>query len=634
MANYDSKQFAKITGTADDQFGKINDQTANYMNEQHQLAGGFGQEAKDIYGLGSGGLQGYTPEQQSQILGFDTLGGPGLSPEEVQQMAGNPGQIEANASQGVSDLQTGVNQGAVNIANLGQHNAGAIIGAVDPSKFNLSNDYTGAVSGALDQEGGALDSAVNNPNLGLSDQFNSDYNFGPADEQRVVTQAGTSIGNRYAATADQVNRAAAASGTTSPLALAASMNRLNHQSAADQGDAMTAAQIAAKNEALGVTQSKEQMRLGTAQDISSRQMQAGEVMGAARTGAANTGEQLRLSGQGQAQQLGLTAQEQAANQVMNSAQYGQTQQQQAEEYGLNTNISAQQASDKAATDRAAAIATNRQGANKTVTDRYKSIADTQQGAQKEYRDYVTAQEAQANQTYLTTQGQQTTAAAGQADATTKSETGAYNSGNQPGVLSKIAGGIGAAAGAAAKTIALADGGTVYGESQEDPAMEAPGATPYGGGQQLDMGPAAAARRGARYGKVFSGIEGAMGPGAAPQSGANGEAQQQGNINSLGAGAGALGAALYNSFAAGGTVHGLPSLPGGTAGYAPDPPPNATQGFRRYSPVGPMNPKIGLQPKPEEMAHHLPSRVRISPRMNVKLPRPTIKHGGGISIGGR
>lgn len=46
-------------------------------------------------------------------------------------------------------------------------------------------------------------------------------------------------------------------------------------------------------------------------------------------------------------------------------------------------------------------------------------------------------------------------------------------------------------------------------------------------------------------------------------------------------------------------------------------------MRRYSPIGPRNPQVTLQPSPQGMAHRLPQREAITPRLNVRVPRPKI-----------
>lgn len=63
--------------------------------------------------------------------------------------------------------------------------------------------------------------------------------------------------------------------------------------------------------------------------------------------------------------------------------------------------------------------------------------------------------------------------------------------------------------------------------------------------------------------------------------------------------------------------------GGEVGIAGTRPQIAEAAMRRYSPIGPRNPQVMLQPNPQGMAHRLPRREAIAPRLNVRLPRPHI-----------
>jgi len=59
-------------------------------------------------------------------------------------------------------------------------------------------------------------------------------------------------------------------------------------------------------------------------------------------------------------------------------------------------------------------------------------------------------------------------------------------------------------------------------------------------------------------------------------------------------------------------------------------------MRRYDPISPSGPKAMFGPKPEEMAHHLPTKLRLGSRLNVRLPRPTskVKGLGGVKAPGK
>lgn len=52
-------------------------------------------------------------------------------------------------------------------------------------------------------------------------------------------------------------------------------------------------------------------------------------------------------------------------------------------------------------------------------------------------------------------------------------------------------------------------------------------------------------------------------------------------------------------------------------------------MRRYAPQQPMLPKAQITPNPEEMAHHLPTKLRLGNRLNVRLPKPSMKGLGGV-----
>lgn len=71
------------------------------------------------------------------------------------------------------------------------------------------------------------------------------------------------------------------------------------------------------------------------------------------------------------------------------------------------------------------------------------------------------------------------------------------------------------------------------------------------------------------------------------------------------------------------------IDGGIPGFEP---PKAESAMRRYSPIGPRNPSAMMTPAPEDMAHRLPNRMTLAPKINVKLPRPKMPGKGAISSG--
>lgn len=72
-----------------------------------------------------------------------------------------------------------------------------------------------------------------------------------------------------------------------------------------------------------------------------------------------------------------------------------------------------------------------------------------------------------------------------------------------------------------------------------------------------------------------------------------------------------------------------SIPGG--GFSGERPVEADQPFHRYAPTGPLNPAVRMQPSPEDMAHRLPTRMKISPKLNVRMPAPKMPGAGRVSM---
>jgi hypothetical protein len=308
-------------------------------------------------GYGQGGVQ-LSPDQQAAIMGsngqgglsgVDSYGQPissqqlqalGLSQAQIAQIQGNPGQVLANTEANVNTLGQNITQGNQNVTGAAGQGMGMITGSVDPRALGLDPTYTSGIAGALGTEGQQLGAATGNRNLNLSDQFNQQYNFSDADKQAMISAAGTQVGNQFQTGMDTMARNAAASGEASPLALAAANTRSNVNSAAQAGDAMTQARIQATQTQLGVEQAKEQMRLGSAQDISSRQMQAAEALGNSTVGALGQEQGYRLQGGIAGQGLNLQAAEQAAGLGYGAAQFGAGQLNQGTEFATNANMGA------------------------------------------------------------------------------------------------------------------------------------------------------------------------------------------------------------------------------------------------------------------------------------------------------
>ena len=133
------------------------------------------------------------------------------------------------------------------------------------------NYQRGEGEAGLDEYGQELGSATSRENLGLSKNFATDYAFTDADGQNMKDIAAQATAGQYRKMGDQARLRAAAQGNTSPAAMAAIEANLGAQGAAEAGDAATRAAMAANQERAKRVQDIEGMRLGSEQDISSRQ---------------------------------------------------------------------------------------------------------------------------------------------------------------------------------------------------------------------------------------------------------------------------------------------------------------------------------------------------------------------------
>lgn len=197
----------------------------------------------------SGQRQAAADSQQDQAL-QQLNQTPGYTDAEAAAIKGDP-----NAARDLTEAGVGKEQSQLD--EYGQNLSGQV--------GNYAN-YTGSgldtlKSGLQDSQKGfsKLDSAVNNPDLAF-DPNGTEKQLTDADVQEMKTAAGTRVGNQYRSAQDQLQRNAAAGGNTSALALAAGRESLDAQSAAQQGDAETSADIAARQAQMQQAQSIEQQR--------------------------------------------------------------------------------------------------------------------------------------------------------------------------------------------------------------------------------------------------------------------------------------------------------------------------------------------------------------------------------------
>jgi len=366
----------------------------------------------------------------------DALNKQFLTSGEQAGIAGDPNAPQAVMQQGTAAEGAQLNAYDANLGgqvdNLGRNVSGQY-GAYGSNLSGQLNNLDTGLAGA--QQGfSKLDTAVNQPGLG---DLSQEKQLSDQDVQNMRTAAGTTVGNMYRTSEDQLQRQAAAAGNTSPLALAAANSRLDAQSASGMGDAELQADIAAKQaqasraneieaQRYGETANTAGMQAGAATTEEAAAQNAAALAGTTGVNAANT---LGAAGIGAAENVGAAG--------INAAnQYGQTAINEASN-SANQNYGAAATAEQEAAQRAAALAGNRQqtqtGVNATTYGQgMQTTQATAAGAQAEANARIAGQGAYrsgvAQQQGLAQQGGQ--AAVGQQQSAYNTRTqGLVGSGN-------------------------------------------------------------------------------------------------------------------------------------------------------------------------------------------------------------
>lgn len=468
-----STDLGDISGTNSRRSMEFLQQGQQLEDQAGQQAAGY---ASDYAGARNAGQQaanqleqtpGYTPGEASQInvdygkyqTGASDLNNRYLTPQEQTAIQGNPNQASTEAN-----LMSGA------IGNTLQ--AGAAAG-------NTAIDQEGQLEGtALTGEQAALGKAVDPSQLGLSSNFTSNYEMTPEQQQDIVTAAGTTVGNQYRSAQSDLERQAAGSGNVSPVALAAAKQNLLNSESAQAGDAMTQARIDASNAAANRLQTEEGMRVGTAQDIASREQQnASTVGGQALQAIESTGQQRQSEADIQ-RQAALQGNEAGGEAAINAAEYGDTN----------------------ASNRAAGLATNRQQTTADIQNtQYQQGVQTgqltSQGAQttgnarrqgqQEYLGYQQGEQQMGETGQEQNQSQQIGAYGAKTGAANQAEniaTTATADTRGQGVGDKASSGLGSMIGG------LEDGGVVGSDlSSDDPMAQPNDPSAYGDPSSADGG---------------------------------------------------------------------------------------------------------------------------------------------------
>jgi hypothetical protein len=303
------------------------------------------------------------------------------------------------------------------------------------------------------------------------------------------------------------------------MGVAAYRARMDQQSAANAGDAMTQARIAASNAAAQREMQGEQLREGgeqnvanlktaTEEELGNQRVAGTEASGKAAQDVMAQNEAMRLDAANKQAGLKTQAGEYLGNSRINTEGQIADRQLGAEEGNQKTGQGLATAADTTASARAGALAANRQattadvqntdyaqkvGSNQATAAGTQTVADKALAGQKENRDYLTGQGTQAQQGAENAQQQQIGAYGTAGQVVNGATSTGVQANGQPGLLQNIAGTAIGALGAI-KPKGLAEGGIVTKPEVHDVGERGPeyvvpvargGGNPYRAGKIVD-----------------------------------------------------------------------------------------------------------------------------------------------------
>jgi len=410
------------------------DQSArDTMNRYQNREGGFLEQ--QLYGPGGyqdilAGRGGYTPEQQGNLLQENLLNqgmaSEGqletqyLTPGEQASMAGSPyaaRDISAGQLQGLHGMLSGSEAAQRNAVDYLE---GRMDTGINATNLGMRPDYYGEIKDIIGDTATGYGEIIDPRYLGLSDEFTNRYQVSDRDLQNIRDAAGRKIGLQTQAQNEALMRGAADYGNTNPMALTAAMNRTKLLGDIGSADAALQAEMAARNLQLGTTQNREQMRLGTEQDIAGRATEGLQHLSGEALANAQLYEQMRQDAERDLSNrfIGIGSEVGQAK-LATERGIGEAQQQLGQ-YGTGLVTGLTQYGESEAARRNAELAANRQDvgyqnigtrwgqrypASEALSSRYGGVYGQQKAEEQEGRGFLGGQQAAAQEGALTSQQQ-------------------------------------------------------------------------------------------------------------------------------------------------------------------------------------------------------------------------------------
>lgn len=369
-----------------------------------------------------------TPEERAAAIGDPHAASAAFDPSILR----NTNETAFNANSGnVSGTRDKLSQGLATMkSEMGD--------AVDPSKLGLSRGYQAGSDAVLNATGDRVWDAATSEGLDMSGEYGRQAGMTDQEVSDTAAMGGQAVGARSRSAIQDLERQAAASGNSNPLAVAAARREFEDQNAVQSADATVNAQLAARDAQRKAATGVEGTRLSSEQYKTGAQIGAGMDLGRFAQGALDTREGMRLGSEqdissrrlGVASQVGQAGRDDARwageRQIQNENDWADRAHD-AGKFDQNAAYSAAAAAEREAADRAMAVATNRQGTNQTnqnnqfnrgyqvnatLSGGAATVADARRQGQQENRNYYQGQQqyqgaqgAQQQQNLLTNRAQ-------------------------------------------------------------------------------------------------------------------------------------------------------------------------------------------------------------------------------------
>jgi hypothetical protein len=270
-------------------------------------------------------------------------------------------------------------------------------GAIDEGQLAVDPNYSGLLDTTLGAGATNVRQTVDPAKLSQSGDFVDRYRMTPGQQQDIVTGAGISAGAGYRAAVGDLERSATAAGMD-PMGVNAAKQRMLRSAAAEGGDAMTQARIAASREAAGREYDIEGNRQQAEQFQANRGSQNELALTDAAMGMQAEKERARVAGARDISDRRMQTAQVAGQEAVDTERAINTQSRQVAQNNMQTGLAAAQTAEQQQAARAAAVGANRQNVGQwNNTERFNRGAQVNTALSNRTADVAGARRADAQE---------------------------------------------------------------------------------------------------------------------------------------------------------------------------------------------------------------------------------------------